>query len=797
LHALRSPAYATWLWKRRFAVMAASVLVLGTAAWLSSRLQLRTNFAELLPSRDPAVAELERLGRSLDGTAILQIAIESPDRDANLRFAADLTTRLRALGPETVATCAYEVTAEKDFFHRHRWLYAPLADLTALTDSVREAIGRKNSPMFVSLDDDEPERVLERVKKKARKLERFPSGIFESDGGKLVAVVCRPPGGLFAERAGEALAAGARAAIVALDPARYHSELRTGLTGDVMAQLEERAALESDLAWASVVCIVLVCVVVVRFFRRLRAVFLVVMPALAGVVVSFAVAQLAFGYLNASTAFLGSIVIGNGINFAIMLLARYDEERRAGHAAEPALATAIATTWRPTLLAALGAAMAYGSLAVTRFRGFSQFGVIGATGMMAAWTAAFTLMPALIATFSSGPPRSGSGEMLISSAIGRMAARAPRVCLALVAVLTVASLVPLYKYLHDPFEYDFRKLRNQRSFQKGGAAELATRVDAIFGLTLTPSVVLSDTRAHTGEIRALLLARDRGKLLGDVTTVEDFLPGDAATQARKLEVLGELRRLIDGPLMKHSDDADQKRFAEMRPPDDLRVISDADLPAAVKRPFTERDGTLGRIVLVYHDAHVSVWDGHNLLGLSDLMAELPLEDGTVVRSSGHAVVFAAMIRSITRDAPLASAVALGAVVLMVLLTIGVRGAPLVLGPLLCGAAWTLGGAALLDVRANFLNFIALPITFGIGVDYSVNIYLRWRDEGDPARAVEATGGAVALCSLTTVIGYGALLVADNQALRSFGSVAIVGELACLAAGLVALPAWLAMAYKRK
>ena len=39
--------------------------------------------------------------------------------------------------------------------------------------------------------------------------------------------------------------------------------------------------------------------------------------------------------------------------------------------------------------------------------------------------------------------------------------------------------------------------------------------------------------------------------------------------------------------------------------------------------------------------------------------------------------------------------------------------------------------ALLHVRLNFLNFIALPITFGIGVDYAVNVVQRYAI--DPAR----------------------------------------------------------------
>ena len=54
----------------------------------------------------------------------------------------------------------------------------------------------------------------------------------------------------------------------------------------------------------------------------------------------------------------------------------------------------------------------------------------------------------------------------------------------------------------------------------------------------------------------------------------------------------------------------------------------------------------------------------------------------------------------------------------------------------------------------------------------------------------STGAAVALCSWTTIVGYGSLLAASNQALNGFGMMAIIGEVVCLSAAIVALPALL-------
>src|SRR5262249_7033473 len=108
-----------------------------------------------------------------------------------------------------------------------------------------------------------------------------------------------------------------------------------------------------------------------------------------------------------------------------------------------------------------------------------------------------------------------------------------------------------------------------------------------------------------------------------------------------------------------------------------------------------------------------------------------------------------------------------------------------------GVLWSVGGAALGGMRLNFLNFIALPITFGIGCEYPFNIFDRARLlYGDVALALRRTGGAVALCSMTTTIGYGSLLFSDQQALQSFGRLAMSGEIACLVGALLVLPALL-------
>ena len=50
-------------------------------------------------------------------------------------------------------------------------------------------------------------------------------------------------------------------------------------------------------------------------------------------------------------------------------------------------------------VAAAAAALSYGSLMLTSFRGFRQFGIIGFTGMIFCWLAAYTLLPTIMICF--------------------------------------------------------------------------------------------------------------------------------------------------------------------------------------------------------------------------------------------------------------------------------------------------------------------------------------------------------------------------------------------------------------
>jgi uncharacterized protein len=92
------------------------------------------------------------------------------------------------------------------------------------------------------------------------------------------------------------------------------------------------------------------------------------------------------------------------------------------------------------------------------------------------------------------------------------------------------------------------------------------------------------------------------------------------------------------------------------------------------------------------------------------------------------------------------------------------------------------------VRLNMLNFAAAPITMGVGADYLINLCGAMDALRASAReACARMGGAILLCSLTTVVGYASLLLAQSGALRTFGWAASLGEVMAAATVLLVVP----------
>jgi len=144
--------------------------------------------------------------------------------------------------------------------------------------------------------------------------------------------------------------------------------------------------------------------------------------------------------------------------------------------------------------------------------------------------------------------------------------------------------------------------------------------------------------------------------------------------------------------------------------------------------------------------------------------------------------------------------ALGVIVLVLLADFrNVRHALIAVAPLALGLLLSLGVLGLCGLPLNPANMIALPLILGVGVDNGVHVlhdYLLRRREGQ-ATISRAIGRGVLIKALTTMIGFGTLMVSSHRGLFGLGFILTLGVGCCMLTALVLLPAVLRLLGKRE
>jgi uncharacterized protein len=228
---------------------------------------------------------------------------------------------------------------------------------------------------------------------------------------------------------------------------------------------------------------------------------------------------------------------------------------------------------------------------------------------------------------------------------------------------------------------------------------------------------------------------------------------------------------------------------------DAGPVTAEALPSAVRDRFVSHPGPDGsRRYAVYAYARHSIWDRSSIRALiADLREVSPT-------ATGFPVTFCAYSDQIISGFKLAGLLAFGIILITLLADFrSARWAALALGPLLVGGIWMCGLMRLLGVPINLGNLVAFPLVVGLGVDNGVHMLHRFREEGfhDASLVIQTTGRAILLAGMTTILGFGTLVLAGHRGVAAFGSIIILGIGSCMLTATVLLPALLTVIARRR
>ena len=118
-----------------------------------------------------------------------------------------------------------------------------------------------------------------------------------------------------------------------------------------------------------------------------------------------------------------------------------------------------------------------------------------------------------------------------------------------------------------------------------------------------------------------------------------------------------------------------------------------------------------------------------------------------------------------------------------------RETALALTPLVLGPLWALGIMNFFGFQLNLANVWGVPLIIGASAEYGLNIVTRVMEAGayGGPSLPRSTVMAVAFNGLSTITGFGSLLVAHHRGIWSLGLLLTCGSVASLVAALVVLP----------
>jgi len=618
-----------------------------------------------------------------------------------------------------------------------------------------------------------------------------------------------------------------------------------GVTGEPVLEFDEMAQSQYDSTLATLVSLVLVLFIFIYGYaesgRPLKANAVLVV----GLVYTMGYTTLTVGHLNILTITFAPMLIGLAIDFGAHLVARFEEELRLGKTEREAITLAMVNTGQGIFTGAATTAAAFFAMGITNFKGIQEMGIIAGGGLLVCLAPMMTLLPVLLLRGKQNVIDHIAPPVDRRAQFERIWLNRPITVLVVTAVLCVLSVARF-----DKVHFDYNLLNMQSAglpavvFEKKliNTASNSVLFGAVVATNLQQAAQLEHQLTNlttVANVRSMsqFLAEDATPKLAlirqvkaDASTVK-FAPRDmqptnvpellqvlfsfqgfvglAEDMVRKegdAKLAQQFRSLKDAVqawrnalvAASPAQAAQQTAFYQQALLDDLQdtftalasqqasALRAEDLPTPLRNRFI---GMTGKYLLQVFPKG-DVWQREPQ---EAFVQELRTVDPNVTGTPVQLLEYTTLLKDSYIEA---AWYATAAIALMVFLHFrSLVCVVLALLPVAIGTVWMVGFMGWMGIPFNPANIMTLPLVVGIGVTNGIHILNRFAEEKNPSILARSTGLAVLVSGLTTIAGFGSLILAKHQGIESLGYVMAVGTATCMIAALTFLPAVLQLLLK--
>jgi predicted exporter len=552
----------------------------------------------------------------------------------------------------------------------------------------------------------------------------------------------------------------------------YVAEISLSMRNDVVATLLGSVVLVGSIFFIG--------------FRRWLPLLGMGLSLLLSCLIALTLGLLIFRRLSMVSVGFCAILVGLGVDFAILIFGRYQQARTDGESHRDAIATSVTKLGRAIFFGALTTAVGFLALVLSGSMGFSQLGVLIAIGIFVAGLFMCTVLFLFIGERQT-PLRHDWVLELVRKYVRWTVKRPAPMLIFSTALLFLLSAIGFSPVPPLHFEASPRSLEPKNSRASLALQKIMHKMPMRWEPVLTivrasnPQELHDDWQkigAHWRELQAA------GKIKGFSTPAALCLSPNAMQRNRGQ--LGSINFQVARQTLEETLDAEGFSRDSFAPAfsllDDLQHLADPNLPLPNWRAQLPAASSWWFLVDRYFAQDPLLTTGFVTTNerlsthaqCEDLARNLPVA-GIPMILSGWSFALADLLPWSHHQLLIISALmALFDVSLLAILYRDWRLWMIQVITLAFGIGAMIASMKFLQIHLNLLNVLSFRLVLAIGVDYGIYVVLVWQKTREVEHDIAGVVKPVLLAGLTAVSGFGSLGLARNPSLSGLGIACAIG-----------------------
>lgn len=597
------------------------------------------------------------------------------------------------------------------------------------------------------------------------------------------------------------------------------------LTGPVRISDEEFGTLKEGAALNGALTVLAVLVILWLALHSARIILAVFISLFVGLAATAALGLVMVGAFNPISVAFFVLFVGIGVDFGLQFSVGYRAERFEIENLLAALVATARNTGGRLALAAMATAAGFLAFTPTAYRGLSELGEIAGAGMIVAFIASITVLPALLRLLNPPAEPHPLGYAFLTPVDDFLERNRNQVLV--ITLCTVLAGMPLLYWLR--FDFNPMNLRSPKVESVSTYLDLKKDPETA-GRTIeviAPSVNAADNLAN--KLSAL-------PEVARAMTLSSFVPDD---QDKKIGIISEAASSLEpmlSPQQVQPVPSDEEVVQSVEGASNfLSVVGSRVQDSVGGKAAMRLSNALAKLAKAGPDARArldavlipplktTLSDIRQSLNPEkvtldtlppDLVTDWKTTDGRTRVSvspkgdSNDNKVLRTFVDAVTKVAPDATGEAIGIqkagdtivdafieAALLALISIAILlwitlkrilYVALTLFPLLLACTVTLELCVILDLPLNFANIIALPLLLGVGVAFKIYYIMAWR-EGKSGLLASPLTRAVFYSGMTTAVAFGSLWLSNHPGTSSMGELLALSLVSTMAAAVLFQP----------